>query len=146
MNSQVSSEWIVNATRRYIAERAKTHPDIASFVETVDALPLYASFGGGVALRSDGELIGFMWDDPQSIKPEADPHLRFLALLYGSESYPELAPLAPRRTNLDRDCPLCQGTGLVAGLENTNIDPQVVRCYCGGSGWLPSNVPDPPGC
>ena len=53
----------MNATPQYIAERAKTHPEIAAFVETLDALPLYADWGGSVALRSDGELIGFLWDE-----------------------------------------------------------------------------------
>jgi hypothetical protein len=144
MNSQVSSEWIVNATHQYIAERAKTHPDIAAFVETLDALPLYADWGGGVALRSDGELVGFLWDEPQSIKVEADPHLRFLAVVEGSKDYAELTCLAPIRTADDRDCPLCDGTGRVPGLEEVGIDVKNIRCYCGGAGWLPRNVPDPP--
>lgn len=65
MNPQVSSEWIVNATHQYIAKRAETHPEIAVFVEILDALPLYADWGGGVAIRSDGELVGFLWDEPQ---------------------------------------------------------------------------------
>ena len=145
MNSQVSSEWIVNATHEYIAERAQTHPEIAAFVDTLDALPLYADWGGGVAMRPDGELIGFLWDEPQSIKVETDPHLRFLALVTGSERYPELASLSPQRTSNDRDCPLCNGAGEVAGLKEHRIDTKVIRCYCGGTGWLPSNVPDPPG-
>src|SRR5436190_24212061 len=48
MNSHVSSEWIVNATHEYIAERAQTHPEIAAFVDTLNALPLYVDWGGGV--------------------------------------------------------------------------------------------------
>jgi hypothetical protein len=145
MNSQVSSEWIVNATHAYIAEHAQTHPEIATLVGTLDALPLYVSWGGGVAMRSDGELVGFLWDEPQSIKVETDPHLRFLALVYGSERYPELASLFPQRSSNDRDCPLCNGTGEVAGFKEQGIDTKVLRCYCGGAGWLPSNVPDLPG-
>lgn len=145
MNVDVSSEWIVKATHAYIAERAQTHSEIAAFVQTLDALPLYADWGGGVALRADGELIGFLWDESQSIKVETDPHLRFLALVTGSERYPELASLSPQRTANDRDCPLCNGTGEVAGLREHGIDTKVIRCYCGGAGWLPANVPDPPG-
>jgi hypothetical protein len=143
MNSKVSSDWIVNATHQYIGERAETHPEIAAFVETLDALPLYADWGGGVAIRSDGELIGFLWDEPQSIKVETDPHLRFLALVSGAERYPELELLLPQRSGRDRDCPLCKGTGEVDGLKDHGIDPKIVRCYCGGAGWLPANVPDP---
>ncbi|HXM47940.1 MAG TPA: hypothetical protein VN956_08720 [Pyrinomonadaceae bacterium] len=145
MNSQVSSEWIVNATHSYIAERAKTHPETATFVETLNALPLYADWGGGVAMRPDGELIGFLWDEPQSIKIETDPHLRFLALVTGSERYPELAPMSPKRTPNDRDCPSCGGTGRLLDLEAHGVDTTHIRCYCGGTGWLPAYVPDPPG-
>ena len=144
MNSEVTSEWIVNATRRYIAERAKTYPEIAALVETLDALPLYADWGGGVALRSDGELIGFRWDEPQSIKVETDPHLRFLAVVEGSKAHAELAYLAPVRTVADRDCPLCDGSGRLRELEDAGIETKNIRCYCGGTGWLPGNVPDPP--
>ena len=93
MESKVSSEWIVKATHQYIAEHAKAHPEIAAFVDTLNALPLYASWGGGVALRSDGELIGFLWDEPQSIKVETDPHLRFLAVVEGSKDHAEIGML-----------------------------------------------------
>lgn len=139
MNSQVPSEWIVKATRQYVSKYAETHPKIAEFLESLDALPLYADMGGGVALRSDGELIGFLWDEPQSVKVEADSHLRFLAFFEGSQSHAELACLAPIRSAEDRDCSVCGGTGRVPGLEGSGI-----RCYCGGAGWLPHNVPDPP--
>jgi hypothetical protein len=145
MNSLVSSEWIANATRAYIAENAKTHPQIATFVETLAALPLYADWNGGVALRPDGELIGFLWDEPQSIKVETDSHLRFLALVTGSERYPDLASLSPKRTPNDRNCPSCGGTGRLLDLEARGVDTTHIRCYCGGAGWLPANVPDLPG-
>jgi hypothetical protein len=144
MSWQVSSQWIVNATRQYIAERADSYPEIATFVKTLNALPLYTSWGGGVAIRADGELIGFLWDEPHSIKVETDPHLRFLALVEGAKSHSELASLAPIRTADDRDCPLCDGTGRLRELEEAGIDTTRIRCYCGGTGWLPRNVTDPP--
>jgi hypothetical protein len=139
MNSQLSSEWIANATRQYISEYAETDPERAAFVENLDALPLHADWVGGVALRSDGELIGFLWDEPHSSKVEVDPYWRFRALLKGSQSHAELAGLAPIRTADDRDCSVCGGTGRVSGMEAFGIG-----CYCGGGGWLPHNVPDPP--
>src|SRR5262245_49412315 len=86
----VSAEWIENATRNYIAEHQPTHPEIAKAIEVINALPLYADWAGGVAIRSDGELIGFLWDEPQSAKVEADLHFRFLALVTGAERYSEL--------------------------------------------------------
>jgi phosphomannomutase len=140
----MSSEWITNAASRYIAETAKTHPSIAAFVETLKALPLVVDGGGGVALRSDGELIGFLWHEPQSIKIESDPHLRFLAVAEGSRNFAELACLAPVRAADDRDCPVCDGTGRLRELEQADVDTNNIRCYCGGIGWLPSNVRDPP--
>ena len=144
MNSQVSPEWIVNAIRQYLAEQSKTHPDIAMFVELLDALPLYVSWGGGVALCPDGELIGFRWDEPQWVKVETDPHLRFIAVVAGAKNYAELACLAPARTANDRDCPICDGTGRLRELEEAGIETTNISCYCSGTGWLPLNVPDPP--
>jgi hypothetical protein len=143
MNSQGSPEWISNATHSYIAKHARKHPEISAFVGTLEALPLFEDWGGGVAMRSDGELIGFLWDEPHSIKVETDPHLRFLALVIGSERYPELASFSPTRSQDDRDCPVCGGTGRVRGIEAYGIET-TIRCYCGGAGWLPANVPDPP--
>jgi hypothetical protein len=140
----VPSGWIVEATRRYIADHSMDYPGAAAFIELLGGLPLYADMGGGVAIRANGELIGFVWDEPQSIQPEADPHLRFLALVAGSQRYPELAALSPQRTPKDRDCPSCGGTGRLLELEAAGIDTTHIRCYCGGTGWLPANVADPP--
>jgi hypothetical protein len=143
MSSQVFSERVINATRKYIAERAAVHPEIAAFVKGLNGLPLYVDWGGGIALRSDGELISFLWDEPQSIKIATDPHLRFLGLVVGSRSYDELSSLAPIRTREDRDCPLCEGTGRLQKLEEAGVDLANIQCYCAGTGWLPGNVPDP---
>jgi hypothetical protein len=74
MNSRVSSDWIETATQNYVAEHRDRHPEMAMTVQTINALPLYADWGGGVAIRPDGELIGFLWDQPQSAKVETDPH------------------------------------------------------------------------
>ncbi len=145
MTLPVSSEWIIESTRRYIAESSQLYPDTATFIERVNGLPLYVDIGGGVALSPDGELIVFIWDEPQSIQPVSDPHLRFVALVAGSERYPELASLSPQRTLNDRDCPVCNGKGRLLDLEAHGIDTKHVRCYCGGLGWLPADVPDPPG-
>jgi hypothetical protein len=145
VNSQIQPEWIEAATREYITARRDIHPEMANVVEKINALPLYMDWVGGVALRSDGDLIGFLWDEPESVKVETDPWFRFLARVAGANRYPELASLLPQRTDRDRDCPLCKGAGEAAGLREHGIDPKVIRCYCGGAGWLPSNVPDPPG-
>jgi hypothetical protein len=141
-------EWIVNTTQKYILEQRNAHFEMADkmadAVETIGALPLWCDWNGGVAIRPDSELIGFHWDDAQSAQIETDPHLRFLDLFTGAKRYPELSALLPTRTTGDRDCPVCNGTGIVSGLEEHGIDPNVTGCYCGGAGWLPSAVPNPP--
>jgi hypothetical protein len=135
----VSPEWIVESTRRYVAEHSKTHLEIAKFIELVDALPLYQDMGGGVAMRADGELIGFIWDEPQSIKPETDPHLRFLALVSGAERYPELSSLSPQRTENDRDCSICRGTGPCWTLKRKASTPHIfVVIVAAPDGCLPT--------
>ena len=148
MDALISSEWIVKAIRDYIAEAKDADyemaSEVATAVETIVALPLWCDWNGGVAIRPDGELIGFLWDQPQSAKVETDPHLRFLACVAGAEKYAELTTLLPRRTVNDRDCPSCNGSGIIPGLKEHGIDLNNIRCYCGGSGWLPSNVPDLP--
>jgi hypothetical protein len=148
MSSSISSDWIVKAIGDYITEAKGGHYEsaasVAATVETMDALPLWCDWNGGVAIRPDGELIGFWWDEPQSAKVETNPHFRFLACVNGAERYPELASLLPTRTVHDRDCNACNGTGVVSGLAEHGIDPNVVQCYCGGAGWLPANVPDMP--
>ena len=147
MASLISSEWIVSAICDYIAEAKDAHygmaAEVATAVETMGALPLWCDWSGGIAIRPDGELIGFLWDEPQSAKLETDPHFRFLACVAGAEKYAELTSLLPKRTVDDRDCAACNGTGIIPGVEEH--DMKNLRCYCGGAGWLPSNVPDLPG-
>jgi hypothetical protein len=120
MASLISSEWIVSAIREYIVEAKDADyemaAEVAAAVDFMGALPLWCDWNGGVAIRPDGELIGFLWDDPESAKVEADPHFRFLACVAGAEKYTELAPLLPKRTKDDRDCPSCHGTGNIPGL------------------------------
>ena len=145
MESRVRQEWIESAIHEYV-ETARngayeSAASIANTVQELNALPLWCDWSGGVAIRPDGELIGFLWDEPESVKVETDPHLRFLACVVGSERYSELSYLKPQRSVEDRDCVSCNGRGVIPGFESFNS----VRCYCGGTGWLPSDVPDCPG-
>jgi hypothetical protein len=81
------------------------------------ALPLWCDGNRGVAIRPDGELIGFL-GEPQSAKVNSDRHFRFLACVAGAEKYAELAALLPARTVHDRDCPSCNGSGVIRALRN----------------------------
>lgn len=144
MDSLIRKDWIEAAIRQYVAQakggQYELEASVVATVEAMAALPLWCDWNGGVAIRPDGELIGFLWDEPDSIKIETDPHLRFLGHVAGAEQYAELAFLLPERTAQDRDCPLCKGRGIIPGFEELKD----IRCYCGGAGWLPSEVPDPP--
>jgi hypothetical protein len=145
MDSPIRRDWIESAIREYIA-RVKEHPtelavSIVGTVQAMGALPLCCDWAGGIAIRPDGELVSFLWDEPESVKVATDPQLRFLGRVAGAEEYPDLAYLLPPRTTEDRDCPSCNGGGVIPGFE----DLKNIRCYCGGAGWLPADVPDIPG-
>jgi len=134
----------LKAIREYIAEakgrQSELAASIVATVQAMDALPLWCDWSGGVAIRPDGELVGFLWDEPDSVKVETDPHLRFLGCVVGAQEHAELASLLPVRTAQDRDCPSCNGRGVIPGFEELKN----IRCYCGGAGWSPSDVPDLP--
>jgi hypothetical protein len=142
MGSKIPQQWIESAIREYVEDaRSGPYERAANTVQAMYALPLWSDWSGGVALRPDGELIGFLWDEPDAAKVETDPHLRFLACVAGAEKYSELSTLLPPRAMNDRDCPSCSGSGVIPGFETLRS----IRCYCGGAGWLPSGVPDCPG-
>jgi hypothetical protein len=72
----------------------------------------------GIVVVTDGEEI-----------QEFDNQLkRFSALMMGSEKYPVLLSLLPKRPNAALSCPACQGTGLFMSKIYCN--------NCGGIGWL----------
>lgn len=83
MESRVRPEWIASAIQEFVETTQNgSHEAAASMANTVremNALPLFCDWSGGVAIRPDGELIGFLWDEPESVKVETDLHLRFLA-------------------------------------------------------------------
>jgi len=96
------------------------------------ALPLTLDMGGCLAIRADGEIISFLWDEPHDVKIERDPRRRNIALYQGSLKYPELAPLVPSRPTDAKPCGNCAG---IAAIRAQGIDNVV--CACGGLGWLP---------
>jgi hypothetical protein len=90
--------------------------------------------GGCVALRPDGNVVSFLWDEPHGLKVQNDVLWRNRALYQGSRKYPELTVLVPARPPEAEDCPQCGGSGtprlaLEAGIEN-------LVCSCGGLGWV----------
>ena len=76
MESRVRQEWIESEIHEYVdAARNGLYESAASIAKTVreiNALPLWSDWSGGVAIRPDGELIGFLWDEAESVKVETD--------------------------------------------------------------------------
>ena len=135
--------WIRMAVEQFATEIMLSHPQMAETARELGALPLWFDWTGGVAIRPDCELVGFDWGVSNSGQVETNPHLRFLARVAGAQRYIVLASLAPKRRARDRDCPGCDGTGIVKGLAELGIDPSMVSCHCGGAGWLPCDVAEP---
>ncbi len=91
--------------------------------------------GGCYALRLDGEVVTFAWDEPHGLSAVDDERLRNTALQQGSRKYPELATLVPARPSEAVDCRSCGGTGVIV-VEGRSF-PNII-CACGGLGWIPA--------
>lgn len=109
--------------------------DLRRISDELNALPLLLDMGGCFAIRPDGEIISFGWDEEKKYEVEKDQRVRNIALFAGSKKYPELKELIPPRTQEDRDCPHCEGTGTLA--INAELGVENIICYCGGLGWIP---------
>ena len=116
----------------YLADSSPDPLDLRSVVAKFDALPLTLDMGGCLAIRADGEIISFQWDEPHDARVEQNAHWRNVALYQGSLKYPELSPLVPPRPTDARPCEHCAGVAAIRAQGIKNI-----VCYCGGLGWLP---------
>jgi hypothetical protein len=86
--------------------------------------------GGCFGLRTNGQVICWVHDTPNSVRLVEDPRIRNMALFLGSKKYPAIRSLVPARPPEAIECAHCKGTGEL---------PHKVVCYCGGLGWLPSH-------
>jgi hypothetical protein len=111
-----------------------TRPDMFS---KSGILPLTGDWGGCTGIRADGEIVFFLWDNPDDVQVETDPRLRNLAIFQGAKRFPELAMLIPPRPADAVTCGHCDGSGVMP--EFPEIENIV--CYCGGLGWLPPDTP-----
>ena len=64
----------------------------------LNALPLFLDMGGCYAIRPDGEIIVFGWEDEKNFQIEYNPRLRNIALNQGSKKYPKLKELISTRS------------------------------------------------
>ena len=141
--TSAQSKKIEAALRAYIANPepyligSENGFDLRGLAAELNALPMFLDFGGCYAIRVDGEIVSFMWDEPYSLKPENDPRIRNLVLFQGARKYPELDELVPKRPPEAEDCSHCSGTGIEPMNGGLGFDEDMIVCYCGGLGWLP---------
>ena len=117
---------------------SSTGPDklgLRAVAAELNALPLLLDMGGCYAIRPDGEIISFAWDDEKNFQVEQDRRTKNIALYEGSQKYPELSELLSARRSEDQDCPHCNGTGSLP--INAKLGVKNILCYCGGLGWIP---------
>jgi hypothetical protein len=126
------SAQIQQRLAEYLADDAPDPLGLRTIVAKFGALPLVLDMGGAEALRPDGEVITFAWDEPHEPAVVRDRRLRNIALYRGSLKYPELAPLVPVRPTNAVACTHCEE---LAAIRREVRD---IVCYaCGGLGWLP---------
>ncbi|MBA3322342.1 MAG: hypothetical protein H0T45_12985 [Pyrinomonadaceae bacterium] len=111
--------------------------DLRELAAELNALPMFLDFGGCYAIRPNGEIISFDWDEPYNLESENDPRIRNLVLFQGAKKYPKLSELVPSRLPDAEDCPHCNGTGMEPMNKKLGFDEERIVCYCGGLGWLP---------
>ena len=111
--------------------------DLRELAAELRALPMFLDSGGCYAIRSNGEIISFVWDEPYNLEFENDPRICNLVLFQGAKKYPELSELVSARPPDAGGCPHCRGTGLEPVNEKLGFDKERIVCYCGGMGWLP---------
>ncbi len=121
--------------RAYLADTSPDPHGIRAVVASFGALPLVLDMSGCYALRLDGVVIAFSWDEPHGLVTINDERLRNVALYQGSLKYPELASLVPARAPDAIDCRSCGGIGKVSVDGHTLAN---VVCFCGGLGWVPA--------
>jgi hypothetical protein len=120
--------------------------DLRSLAKKLQVLPVHLDMGGCLALQPDGNVVSFLWDEPDHIRTEPDERIRNMAYFQGSHKFPGLAVLVPTRPPSAETCSDCGGTGRVSfgpeqdeafarssGLEVADA----IVCSCGGLGWLP---------
>lgn len=125
-------EWLSQRIEAYCCDDAE--PDylkIQALRHTV--LPLFVDWTGFWGISPDGSILLVDTEDGAPPTLENDARVQRMALFRGAEKYPEIQTLVPRRPESARDCPNCEGRGVI---NLPGIGPDTIVCYCGGLGWL----------
>jgi hypothetical protein len=119
----------------FCAETTPDPQDLRSLAKRKGILPLYLDWSGAFAITRSGDIVSFLYDEPETLRPESDPRIRNMILFRGSKKFSELKILVPTRPRTASTCDHCAGTGNAP--EDAQIGPDVIVCYCGGLGWIP---------
>ena len=135
MHLDVNAAAVRGAIKEYCAAPNFGPPEAAEGARRHDVLPLWNDFMGCIAIRPDGEVVFFSWDDVGALEVVAeigpDQAMVHAARGFGSRRFPMLAGIAPARGPEARTCGTCKGEGVIPGV------PENVVCECGGLGWVP---------
>ena len=133
-------EWHKKTLEEFINGSFPDPNGLREIAARLEILPLMLDWGGCYALRSNGQVITFLWDEANDVRVENDLRICNIALFQGSKKYSELKALIPPKPNSALKCHVCGGTGVVPISIESGIDNLV--CYCGGLGWVPSELAD----
>jgi hypothetical protein len=118
--------------------------DLRKNAGELNVLPIAFDFGHIWALRPDGEIVCFPYEQPAEIEVIGEDQKRFLNMRRGvylraSKTYPELHELLPIRPADARICESCNGTGREPINEALGYEEERIVCLCCGLGWLPKD-------
>ncbi|HET9472470.1 MAG TPA: hypothetical protein VFO82_01170 [Steroidobacteraceae bacterium] len=103
--------------------RGAPHREIA---RATGGLPVYADLGGGLAVKSNGKVVGYSWESREVQEAGADWSRLAIARLV--REHPAFAELLPERPDDAENCAACSGTGIMMA----NFD-----CgHCLALGWV----------
>ena len=98
------------------------------------ALPLGFDFLAYVFLTSEGKVI---WKDFEgTVGSSNDLQGLIRVLVAGKRRYPQLAKFIPNRSAESKDCPLCNGSGILNQSKDIATG-EPGKCFiCAGLGWI----------
>ena len=126
------STVIEDVLQQFLTDASPAPPELRDIAARAHVLPLMWDWGGCFAARPNGEIISFLWDEPDNMRLATGAHIRNMGLYQAAKRYPTLQQFIPCRPADALDCPQCNGTGHLPELFPKNF-----VCSCGGLGWLP---------
>ncbi|MDX2043859.1 MAG: hypothetical protein SF097_21770 [Acidobacteriota bacterium] len=133
-------DWHKSKLKEVCGESLPDPNGVNGVCRELGLLPLMFDMSGCYAIRANGEIVSFLYDDKRDLRLETDPRILNIALFQGSKKYPELNVLIPSKPDDAVECPHCDGTGNEKWSAKHGLD--FIVCYCGGLGWLPPETAD----